>query len=455
MRRMRKSVFFSLSIRMVGFGLGVGIFFPFFSVLFGVDMAIAYSFIFITACVFAGILVGIINYILVKKTVGEKLTLLIEKMLNVRENVLSQDFSQPASVCAAGECLIQEDSEDEFGTYADSFNIMVKSLIKMLKFQSHHRTFVEQLSANLDLNALSSLALKMLMKYSGSVAGAIFIEKEGELENISQFGIKDAKDLSKNMMLLDLLKTSESMVVDFPEDIKLDGLLTEYRPAQVVFEPILFLNSTVGAVVLASTKEMDKDFLDQIDIFVHNFSLLLNNSQQHEQIQKLAALDSLTGVYNRRFGETRLSEEFDRSVRTGSALGVMMLDIDKFKVVNDTYGHIAGDKFLKHIVKICAPVLRNGDFTIRYGGEEFLLVLPGASRSDVFKIAERVRFAIAQSSIIYGESTISATVSIGVDSMPESSIENPTALIKNADTALYAAKHSGRNKTIMFDGDKK
>ena len=84
-----------------------------------------------------------------------------------------------------------------------------------------------------------------------------------------------------------------------------------------------------------------------------------------------------------------------------------------------------------------------------------MLVLPGASRSDVFKIAERVRFAIAQSSIIYGESTISATVSIGVDSMPESSIENPTALIKNADTALYAAKHSGRNKTIMFDGDKK
>ncbi len=119
-------------------------------------------------------------------------------------------------------------------------------------------------------------------------------------------------------------------------------------------------------------------------------------------------------------------------------------------MINDTYGHIAGDQLIKRTTAVCKNKLRNGDFLIRYGGEEFIAVLPGASKDDAFKVAERLRYAVSQSSISYAGSTISATISIGVDSTPESSVEKSLDLIRNADSVLYDAKHAGRNKTLIF-----
>ena len=254
-------------------------------------------------------------------------------------------------------------------------------------------------------------------------------------------------------MMLEVLKTSKSQLLNFPNNIVLDGLLTKFRPVQIALQPILFLHSASGIIVLASNKEMEKESLEQIDIFVNDFALVLNNSLQHEQIQILAALDPLTGIYNRRFGMTRLNEEYSRATRSKSPIAVMMLDIDKFKKINDTYGHIAGDRYLKHIVSVIDPILRNGDFLVRYGGEEFLAVLPGANKHDVFKIAERIRFGVSESSIIFGESSIRATVSIGVDSFPESKGEESTNLIANADISLYEAKNGGRNRTVTFESN--
>jgi diguanylate cyclase (GGDEF)-like protein len=170
---------------------------------------------------------------------------------------------------------------------------------------------------------------------------------------------------------------------------------------------------------------------------------------EHEQLQKLAALDPLTGVLNRRFGMVRLHEEYSRSVRRGAPLAVLMFDIDHFKQVNDTYGHVVGDRVLRNISGMIRQGIREGDILLRYGGEEFMVILPGASRDDAFAIAERVRHIVRENATTYGANQICVTISVGLDSMPETSINNEQELIANADGALYQSKNAGRDRTTI------
>jgi len=142
----------------------------------------------------------------------------------------------------------------------------------------------------------------------------------------------------------------------------------------------------------------------------------------HEDLQRVSALDPLTGVYNRRFGLQRLTEEFGRSIRSSDPLGVLMLDLDHFKAVNDTYGHVVGDRVLQTVVFAVRQVLREGDVLMRYGGEEFVIVLPGAGRDDLVQMAERVRRAVSEAEIIEAGQRIPVTVSIGGSGLPDKNI---------------------------------
>ena len=452
MNKIRHNVFFGLFLRMIGFGILVGIFFPFFCVTFGMEPRVAFSLLFFLSCIFAGILVGVINFLITKNSVGKKLTILKDKMAYIGHRVLVHDFSDEHSPCTEAECLIFEDSQDEFGSCADAFNTMVKSLIKTLRFQSQHRAFIERLAVNLDLEALSNFAVQSMIDFSDADAGALFIEQEGALCLVSYFGIAEPDNLVENDVLKTVMRSGKAVRMDFPENILLDGVVTAFRPTQMILQPVKFSSTVKGVVLLAAQADMAEDFLEQLDIFVYDLSLVLENSIQHDQIQKLAALDPLTGTYNRRFGLERLREEFSRSIRSGIPMGIMMMDVDRFKRVNDVYGHIAGDYVLKNIVNITQPILRKGDILIRYGGEEFLAIMPGASQVDVLRIAERIRYAVKDDKVTYCGSEISATISIGVDSYPSSDIDDPMQLIANADSALYQAKHNGRNRTELFRG---
>ena len=177
--------------------------------------------------------------------------------------------------------------------------------------------------------------------------------------------------------------------------------------------------------------------------------MAIHNETIHEQIQELAAIDPLTGIYNRRFGLTRLKDEMTRSYRNSSPLGVAMMDIDHFKHLNDNYGHLAGDKALVSCAKTVKNLLREGDFVLRYGGEEFLIVLPGASMKDTFELVEKIRRVIEENIINYGEFKIRFTASMGVASIPENKLLGEDELISRVDEALYIAKESGRNRVIQ------
>ena len=174
-------------------------------------------------------------------------------------------------------------------------------------------------------------------------------------------------------------------------------------------------------------------------------------SEVNRQLLKMAQTDSLTGLDNRRYLEERLEEMFGHSRRLKEPLGVVLCDLDRFKSVNDTFGHQAGDAVLKQLAQILKHEAREIDRVGRYGGEEFMLLLPGTVLDAAVTFAERVRKAVEAHTFTFDGGTLQRTMSCGVAAWPHPRIEDCDALVKAADDALYVAKETGRNRVIRFD----
>ena len=174
--------------------------------------------------------------------------------------------------------------------------------------------------------------------------------------------------------------------------------------------------------------------------------------QLNDRLLSISRTDGLTGLINRRHLEERLQEQFEHAKRLGEPFTVVMCDLDKFKSVNDTYGHQAGDAVLKQLAELLTHQAREIDHVGRYGGEEFMLVLPGTVLDAGVTFAERVRHAIAEHTFTFEGGAIHRTGSFGVSAWPHPRIHGCDALVKAADDALYVAKETGRNKVIRFDG---
>ncbi len=138
-------------------------------------------------------------------------------------------------------------------------------------------------------------------------------------------------------------------------------------------------------------------------------------------------------------------------MRKGLPLGVLMIDIDHFKQVNDVYGHVVGDRVLRDITALIRHGMREGDILLRYGGEEFLLILPGASREDVYLVAERVRYLVRDHKTQYGENQIGVTVSAGGDSMPETSVASEQEFDRMRGQRALSCKKRGRIRSRSID----
>ena len=161
--------------------------------------------------------------------------------------------------------------------------------------------------------------------------------------------------------------------------------------------------------------------------------------------QQNSIQDYLTGAFSRRYFYLRLEEEFEKSKRENRKLSLILFDVDNFKVVNDTYGHKKGDEVLKYVVKVTKENLRTFDIIGRYGGEEFVILLPETDPTQAYKIAERIRIAISKKS--FEEFSFEVTASFGVTSLKSSEKSNSfQKLIELADEATYSAKKSGKNQ---------
>jgi len=212
--------------------------------------------------------------------------------------------------------------------------------------------------------------------------------------------------------------------------------------------PLRHRDRNLGALVLMGRRgAFDASASRVLGIIANQAAAGLAVIRLKERHKRLAARDGLTQLYNRRAFDERLAKARAREERQGGRFAVLLLDIDHFKKLNDTFGHPAGDAALKHTARVLEDHLRQGDEAARYGGEEFAVILPGADAAGALLLAERVRAAIAKSQVVFEGARLSATVSIGVSVWPDDGKELD-ALLAAADRALYAAKQEGRNRVV-------
>ena len=175
--------------------------------------------------------------------------------------------------------------------------------------------------------------------------------------------------------------------------------------------------------------------------------------EMNERLRFMSLTDGLTGLDNRRHLNERIDEMFQHALRLNEPFSVVMCDLDKFKSVNDTYGHQAGDEVLKQLAAILKEEAREIDRVGRYGGEEFLLLLPGTVLDAAVTFAERVRKHVERHTFTFPGGSTKRTASFGVAGWPHPKINDSDSLVRMADDALYVAKETGRNRVIRFDSE--
>ncbi len=211
---------------------------------------------------------------------------------------------------------------------------------------------------------------------------------------------------------------------------------------EITASPVRDGRGTVFAMVESWRDIMENKIDDELVKLVKR----LNEAQTH--LRHVAITDELTGLRNRRFIIERLEEEFQRSKRSGRPLGLIMLDIDRFKQINDVYGHIFGDVVLRVVASRMRSILRKHDLLGRVGGEEFLVVCPDSSLDDTVVVAERIRTIINKETIGDGVNEVQVALSAGV-TMLSVADDSADSVYSRADTALYKAKGEGRNRVVV------
>lgn len=208
--------------------------------------------------------------------------------------------------------------------------------------------------------------------------------------------------------------------------------------------PLEIEDRVLGVISIASVARyaFDEQHTELMRALSRQFVSALENARLYE----ISTLDGLTGLVNARTLRLKLAELFNEAVASGKPISVIMLDIDHFKRINDTYGHEAGNDVLQHLAKLLKAQTRDGDISARYGGEEFTVVLPGAQMELALRVALRLRAAIEQAVVETCEGTLRITSSLGVASYPEIQATDYNTLISLADKALYRSKQNGRNR---------
>ena len=215
-------------------------------------------------------------------------------------------------------------------------------------------------------------------------------------------------------------------------------------------------SGAVGSVLQLVVQDHDKDKLKEqepyVQVFLREAAPVLEAKRLMETLRESNLRDPMTGLNNRRFLEEYVETLISGAQRRNAHLCILMLDLDYFKMVNDTYGHDAGDTVLKALSKILRQAVRSSDMVIRYGGEEFLIILQDTTAADGERVAENIRLSVEQMKIPVGTTTLNKTISIGVADFPGDS-DTFWQTVKFADVALYRAKESGRNQVVRFKSD--
>jgi len=212
--------------------------------------------------------------------------------------------------------------------------------------------------------------------------------------------------------------------------------------------PLIAHKNPIGVLVLSGppTPAFRRDAPAILNLVSNEMTMIIDNARLYEDAKRMAITDGLTRIYNHRFFQELFEKEFKRALRYKTTFSLIMLDIDHFKKVNDTYGHLFGDHILREIANLIKGCLRTMDIVARYGGEEFAILLPETDLESALDTAERIRSAIENHEFQEDEeSPVRITVSQGVTVFPSPDVQERSDLVAKADAALYEAKEAGRN----------
>ena len=247
----------------------------------------------------------------------------------------------------------------------------------------------------------------------------------------------------------------ERRPVNYP-DIEADFSLYYQLPRDTIRSmlmiPLFYKDLVVGFLNLGS-EEQDHFTAEDEHVaaaFAAQVAVALENSRLYEESQRLATIDTLTGLYNRRQFFFLAEKEIERARRYNKQLAVIMVDLDQFKAINDTYGHLVGDQVLRAVAKACNQALRKVDIVGRYGGEEFTIILPEIGLEGAKYVAERLRTLIAAIEIKTDQGLVKVTISQGLAASDEKH-NTLEILLERADKALYTAKSTGGNQVVLYD----
>ncbi|MCS7041557.1 MAG: diguanylate cyclase [Bryobacteraceae bacterium] len=446
--RLTRSVFRDLAIVMTGFGLLVGLVFPYAVHWMGAPAGLVLHWRFHLDCLAAGLAVGGVNVLIANGVVRARMRLLAARLEEVRATL--ERIQQEGDLCGCDpeHCFLPVDSDDELGRTSESFNLMAAALGDALHTTAAVRRLTERLVEQLRIDEMARTALDEMLEHTLSAGGAVLLARDGQLELAASRGLCDPASLAAHPAVVRVLEEQGSARLEVPGGILLDRVLAHFPPRSVLLEAVRHHGKALGVLLLASDRPYTEEEIRRFRLLSRPLALAFHNALAYAELEKVAALDGLTGCYNRRFGLARLREEFARARRMDAPLAVVVFDLDHFKAINDTWGHLAGDRVLVWAARQARLVMRQGDVLVRYGGEEFLAVLPFAGEEEACEAAERIRAAVAASPVPNGRGSIPVTLSAGVAAWPQSAVESELELVDLADSALYFAKRGGRNRVV-------
>jgi diguanylate cyclase (GGDEF)-like protein/PAS domain S-box-containing protein len=351
----------------------------------------------------------------------------------------------------AATALMNAKLYSEVRFYADEMAIFFEISQTVASGEGLERTTLEVFE---QLKKIIPIDLFFLALYESTekILSYFMYQKDGERIEIEPFRITEKPSLARFVME----KKKTVHIPDFKAD---DVELKEDQVIQVAGVdnrtilgiPLIHRGESLGvlSVQAADPNAYTKSQVKLVETIAQQTSIAMDNAKLFEKMQQMTITDGLTGLYNRRYFNLILEKEVERAKRYKSPLSLVMMDIDHFKVVNDTYGHLAGDELLKVFSKICQEPLRQTDTMFRYGGEEFVLLLPETKLDEAFNAAERVRDLIEKTVFPTNKGDVQITIGAGVSEFGEQ-FSSQDDFIESADASLYAAKDAGRNCVRVY-----
>ncbi len=205
----------------------------------------------------------------------------------------------------------------------------------------------------------------------------------------------------------------------------------------------------LGELVFTRRRRFAEQEMEQLENLMGQLIFTLRNAIWYQRALQAAKIDTLTGAHNRAAMNEMIERELDLAHRHQSALSMIIFDLDHFKQINDNYGHATGDDVLRECVECCNQALRSSDMLFRFGGEEFVVILPGVNAEGATLAAERIRSVVEKHVFNSRQGSVPVTISVGAASLTLK--DNVKTLFERADKALYAAKNAGRNRVVCSD----